>query len=52
MDSYGNVVVYSVSYMATRDDNGACLSFTSWDDAEKARLALIADGCFHVSPIW
>ena len=43
---------FSISYMATRNDNGACVTFTSREAAETVRRELIADGCFHVSGVW
>ena len=43
---------YSISYMATKNDNGACVTFLSREQAEKCRRELIADGCFHISAIW
>lgn len=43
---------YSISYMATKNDNGHCVSFLSREEAEACRAELIADGCFHVSLIW
>ncbi len=44
--------IYSVSCMATKDDNGVCYSFFTREEAESCRQWLIADGCYHVSPIW
>lgn len=44
--------IYSVSYMATKNDNGACSSFFSHEKAEACRQELIEDGCFYVSQVW
>ncbi len=41
-------MIYSVSYMATADDNGCCLSFFSLEAAQSCRKELIADGCYYV----
>ncbi len=43
--------MYSVSYLATHDDNGACLTFLARDEAEACRAELRRDGCFHVSKV-
>lgn len=44
--------IYSVSYLATKNDNGHCLSFFSREEAEAARKWLIEEGCHHVSQVW
>jgi hypothetical protein len=43
--------IYSVSYMATKNDNGHCLSFWSREEAEACRVELIEAGYYHVSAI-
>lgn len=43
---------FSVSFMATADDNGSCLTYRTKAEADDARRWLIADGCYHVSAVW
>lgn len=43
--------IYSISYMATEDDNGSCLSFFSREAAEACRKELIDSGCYYVSGV-
>jgi hypothetical protein len=45
-------MIFSISYMATKNDNGACASFLSREQAEECRQELIADGCYYVSAVW
>lgn len=44
-------MTYSVSFMVSWHDNGACVSFRSFAKAETERLALIAAGCVYVSSV-
>ena len=44
--------IYSVSYLATKNDNGHCVSFTTREEAEKEAKALRESGCYHVSAVW
>lgn len=45
-------MTFSISYMATKNDNGHCLTFWTRSEADAARAALIAGGCYHVSQVW
>lgn len=39
--------IYSVSYMATKNDNGHCVSFLSEAEARACLAELLADGVYH-----
>lgn len=43
---------YSVSYMATPRDPGACATFYTRAEAERCRQELIDDSCYWVSSVW
>jgi len=44
--------IYSISYMATKNDNGHVLSYFSRQEAEESRLDMLNSGYYHVSNIW
>jgi hypothetical protein len=46
-----NATFWNVSFMATREDNGCCLTFRTEKEARDALAALMLDGVYH-AVIW
>jgi hypothetical protein len=40
--------IYSVSCLATEDDNGFCVSFTSKQERDDCAAQMRREGCYHV----